>query len=154
FADQAVIAIENVRLFKELEARNTDLTVALEQQTATSEILRVISQSQTDVQPVFDAIARNAVRLCGAHIGAVFTFDGRLLRLAAHFNVSPEALAVLQRLYPMPPERGQISGRAMLDGAVVQIPDLLADPEYRHELAIASGWRSMLGVPMLREGRP
>src|SRR5262249_4825081 len=92
--------------------------------------------------------------LCGARIGAVFSFDGELLRLVAHHNISPEAMAVIERLYPMAPERGQISGRVILDGAVVQIPDLMADPEYRHELTIASGWRSMLGVPLLKEGRP
>src|SRR5438128_5555884 len=83
FADQAVIAIENVRLFKELEARNSDLTEALEQQTATSEILRVISSSPTDVQPVFDAIAANAARLCSANDAEVFLVDGELLRLTA-----------------------------------------------------------------------
>ena len=76
FADQAVIAIENVRLFTELEARNTELSESLEQQTATAEILRAISGSPTDVQPVFDAIVRNAVRLCGGVLGAVFRFDG------------------------------------------------------------------------------
>ncbi len=76
FADQAVIAIENVRLFTELDARNRDLTEALEQQTATSEILRVISQSQTDVQPVFDTIAAAALKLCDASAANVFTFDG------------------------------------------------------------------------------
>ena len=81
FADQAVIAIENVRLFKELEARNRDLTVALDQQTATAEILRVISQSPTDVQPVFDAIASSAVRLCESTYGVVHRFDGTNIEL-------------------------------------------------------------------------
>src|SRR5262245_62713938 len=91
FADQAVIAIENVRLFTELQDKNRALTAAhaqvtesLEQQTATSEILRVISQSQTDVQPVFDTIIKNAVRLCDTQEGSVFRFDGQLLRLGAH----------------------------------------------------------------------
>ena len=84
FADQAVIAIENVRLFTELQAKNADLTQALEQQTATSEILRVISQSQTNVQPVFDTIVANSVNLCGARMGAVYRFDGALLHLVAH----------------------------------------------------------------------
>ncbi len=81
FADQAVIAIENVRLFTELDARNRDLTEALEQQTATSEILRVISQSQTDVQPVFDTIAAAALKLCRASSANVVTFDGELIHL-------------------------------------------------------------------------
>ena len=90
FADQAVIAIENVRLFTELGARNRDLTEALEQQTATSEILRVISQSPTDVQPVFDTIAAAALKLCNAELGVVTRFDGELIRLAALANVSPE----------------------------------------------------------------
>ena len=154
FADQAVIAIENVRLFKELEAKNRDLTETLEQQTATSEILRVISASPTNVQPVFDAIARSAVRLCGARIGAVFQFDGELLHLAAHHNFTPEILALIQRLYPMPPGSEQLSGRAILAKAIVQVEDLLADPEYRQEVAVTGGWRSILAVPMLREGSP
>src|SRR5437899_8747189 len=83
FADQAVIAIENVRLFTELEARNRDLTEALEQQTATSQILRVISQSPTNVQPVFDTIAAAALKLCRASSATVVTFDGELIHLAA-----------------------------------------------------------------------
>jgi signal transduction histidine kinase/putative methionine-R-sulfoxide reductase with GAF domain len=154
FADQAVIAIENARLFQELEARNRELTETLEQQTATSEILRVISSSPTDLQPVFDAIAASAVDLCGARIGAVFQFDGELLHLVAHHNFTPEIRALLQRLYPMRPSRGQLSGRAILAKAVVQVEDLLADPEYLQQVAHTGSWRSMLAVPMLREGNP
>jgi CheY-like chemotaxis protein len=98
FAEQAVIAIENVRLFTELEARNRELTETLEQQTATSEILRVISQSQTNVQPVFDTIVANAVTLCGARMGAAYRFDGELLHLVAHHNYPPGVLEVLQQI--------------------------------------------------------
>jgi GAF domain-containing protein/CheY-like chemotaxis protein len=154
FADQAVIAIENVRLFKELEARNRDLTEALEQQTATSEILSVISSSPTDVQPVFNTIVVNAVRLCNARMGAVHRFDGELVHMVAHHNYPPEVLDVLQRMYPRPPQSDQASGRAILTRAVAQIEDMLADPQYRQEVAVAGGWRSIIAVPMLREGVP
>src|SRR5262249_42327767 len=95
FADQAVIASENVRLFKELETKNRDLTETVEQQTATSEILRVISSSPTDVQPVFDAIVQSAVRLCGGLYGFVGRFDGDQIFAAAHHNYTPEALAMM-----------------------------------------------------------
>src|SRR5262249_36115474 len=94
FADQAVIAIENTRLFTELQER-------LEQQTATSEILRVISSSPTDLQPVFDAIARSAVQLCGGVFGGVFRFDGTHLHVAAHHNFAEEGVAGILSLYPM-----------------------------------------------------
>jgi signal transduction histidine kinase/CheY-like chemotaxis protein len=154
FADQAVIAIENVRLFKELETRNRDLSEALEQQTATGEILRVISSSPTDVQPVFDTIVANAVRLCGARMGAIDRFDGELVHLAAHHNYPPEVLEVLRHMYPRPPQPDQASGRAILSRAVAQIEDMLADPGYRYEVARAGGWRSVLAVPMLRDGVP
>src|SRR5439155_6697766 len=102
FADQAVIAIENVRLFTQLQARNRDLTEALEQQTATSEILRVISQSQTNVQPVFDTIATAALKLCSATAANVFTFDGELIHLASFVNANPAYIDALRRLYPRP----------------------------------------------------
>ena len=103
FADQAVIAIENVRLFSELEARNRELTEALEQQTATSEILRVISESPTDVQPVFDTIARAAVKLCEAGGSNVFTFDGKLLHLAAIHAVRSEHVELIRQAFRASP---------------------------------------------------
>jgi two-component system, NtrC family, sensor kinase len=152
FADQAVIAIENVRLFKELETRNHALTEALEQQTATSEILRVISQSQTDVQPVFDAIVRSAVRLCGADYSIAARFDGELLHALAHHGLSPDALKFVERTFPMRPGPETMVGRAALSKAVVNFPDVLADPTYSRDYAAAGGWRSGLGVPMLRDG--
>ena len=154
FADQAVIAIENTRLFEEVQARTRELSEALEQQSAAAEILRVISQSPTDIQPVFDAIARSAVRLCGAQFSNVFRFDGEMLHLVAHHNFTPDILELMRQLYPMRPSRDQLSGRAILAKAVVQVEDLLADPEYRQQVAVTGGWRSILAVPMLQEGRP
>jgi GAF domain-containing protein/CheY-like chemotaxis protein len=155
FADQAVIAIENVRLFKELEARNKDLTVALEQQTATSEILRVISSSQTDVQPVFDTIVRSAVRLCDGLFSALFQFDGELIYQVAQHNFSLEALEESHRVFPARPTRALLVGRAILERSGVHIPDAEVDPEYRHQaLSRAIGFRACLAVPMLREGAP
>ena len=154
FADQAVIAIENVRLFKELEARNRDLTEALDQQTATGEILRVISQSPTDVQPVFDTIVRSAVRLCDGLYGTAHRFDGELVHLTAHHDCPPEALEALRRAFPMRPDRQMMSGRAILTRAVVHVEDVLADPEYPSHVGRAGGFRGVLAVPMLREGSP
>ena len=154
FADQAVIAIENVRLFRELQARNRDLTEALEQQTTTSEILRVISRSQTDVQPVFDTIVQNAVQLCEAANGTVFRFDGSLIHIAAHQGRSPEATAILRRVFPIPPGKGSVSGRAILTRAVTHVPDVLKDSEHTYSALIETGSRAILSVPMLRDGAP
>ncbi len=161
FADQAVIAIENVRLFTELQEKNRALaeahrqvTEALDQQTATSEILRVISSSPTDVQPVFDAIVESAVRLCDARYGAVFNFDGDLVHLVAHHNFSETWLEGVRKQYPMRPSRAHISGRAILSGSVVQIPDVALDHEYGSPLAVQRGFRSLLAVPILRSGAP
>src|SRR5262249_24313231 len=152
FADQAVIAIENVRLFKELEAKNRELTTALDQQTATSEILAVISSSPTDVQPVFDAIVRSAVRLCGALRGNVQRFDGQLLHLVATHNWPPEGLEFAQTRYPRHPNPNTLAGRAVLTRAVVHVPNLLQDAEYSPVVAGAHQIQSGLSVPMLREG--
>ncbi|HEY8174503.1 MAG TPA: GAF domain-containing protein, partial [Gemmatimonadaceae bacterium] len=155
FADQAVIAIENVRLFKELENRNRDLTEALEQQTATSDILRVISQSQTDVQPVFDTIAGAAQNLCNASSGLVFTFDGKLIHLAAIANLDPAGADVWRNAFPRPPSRDTASTRAVLTRSIVAIPDVLEDPDYViGPGAASSGFRSALAVPLMREGNP
>ncbi len=155
FANQAVIAIENVRLFQELRARNRDLNEALDQQTATAEILRVISRSPTDVQPVFDTIAASAMRLCGAASSLVTTFDGELIQLAAVQGARPEGVDALRRMFPGRPSRRNAAGRAMLTRAIVHIPDVRADPEYADQAAAqAADYRSILAVPMLRDGHP
>ena len=156
FADQAVIAIENVRMFTELEARNTELTEALEQQSATGEILRVISSSPTDAQPVFQTIAESAVRLSGALFGSVYQFDGELVHMVAQHNYPAAALEFSQRIFPAPPNRQIFTGRAILDRAVVHVPDVSQDPERLliRDLAERVGFRSVLSVPMLREGSP
>ena len=146
FADQAVIAIENTRLFEEVQARNRELA-------ETGEILRVISSSPTDTQPVFDTIVRSAVNLCDGVFSAVALFDGELLHLAAHHNYTPEGARLAQQMYPRRPDRQQMLGRAVLEGIPVQVEDALADREYAQDLARAGTWRGLLGVPMLRDGK-
>ena len=155
FAAQAVIAIENVRLFEELEARNRDLMVALDRQTATSEILRVIAGSQTDVQPVFDAIVLSAVRLCRGFFGAVFRYDGEVVSLAAQHNLPPEGLEAMRRTYPRPLAPDIMAGRALLSRAVVHIHDAASDTESPTTAAVAraAGFRTSISVPMMREGQ-
>ncbi len=131
------------------------LTEALEQQTATAEVLRIIANSPTDAQPIFDAIVSSAVRICDARFGAVFRLDDRgLLHLVSHYNFEGEQLALLQDTYPMQPSAEHISGRAILAGTAVQIPDLLADDNYRSTQGRKAGFRSLLAAPMLRGGRP
>jgi len=154
FADQAVIAIENVRLFKELQSRNAEVTEALEQQTATADILKVIASSPSDVQPVFDAILENACRLGDSQLAAVYRYDGALIHLVATRDWSAEALALVASRFPMPPDPALISGQVVLSGEVVCLEDALADATYDQASAHAGGWRRMLGVPMMREGTP
>jgi len=137
-------------LEEQLDRRTREFAEAREQQAATSEILRVISSSPTDVQPVFDTIVRSAVKLCDGVIGAVNTFDGELTHVAAVHNYTPEALAAVKRMYPMRPGRQQLTGRAILSRTIVHVPDVLSDPEYAPDIALAGGWRGGLAVPMIR----
>jgi len=147
FADQAAIAIENVRLFNETRE-------ALEKQTATSEILRVISSSPTNTRPVFDAIAERAARLCDANQSFVFTFDGEWIRVGSSFGVDGRGTEAVGKQFPMRREGHSVAGQTVRTGAVVNVPDVLADPEYAlAEAARVANFRGVLGVPMRREGQ-
>ena len=143
FADQAVIAIENVRLFTELQKLNDELTEALDQQTATSEILRVISQSPTDVQPVFDTIVRNAVRLCGAIHGGVYRFDGEMIHSVANEGYTPEQLEHWRSTFPRPVTAAGPTAQAIRTRSVVRIDDIETAPGF------ARPWRIL--APVVRE---
>src|SRR5262249_30025648 len=155
FASQAVIAIENVRLFKELEARNRDLTQALEQQTATAEVLRVIGSSPTDAQPVFDAIVESAWRLLGGFGGSVYRVAGDEIQLAAYIATNPAGDAALRSAFPRPLAIFSPPSEAIRRQTPVVLTDVeTADwiPDHFRRLIVERGNRSGVWVPMLREG--
>jgi two-component system, NtrC family, sensor kinase len=153
FADQAVIAIENVRLFKELQSSNRELTTALDQQTATSEVLRTIAQTKTDPQPVFDTIVRSAAKLCHAHTTAVFLTDGRTIHHPANYGDSPEALAAIKARFPRPLDKETAAGNAILTRSVIHVPDVEKPSvvEFVRQTGRVIGFRSLLSIPMLRQ---
>ena len=154
FADQAAIAIENVRLFDAVQQRTSALSEALEQQTATSDVLNVMSRSTFQLQPVLDTIVQTASRLCDAEFALIFRLQDGEYHLAAANNAT--AIFVQHAATnPIAPGRGSLIGRTALEQKTVHLPDCLADPEYNYFEYQSSGqYRTMLGVPLLREGIP
>jgi two-component system, NtrC family, sensor kinase len=154
FADQAVIAIENARLLAELHQRTTDLTESLEQQTATSEVLGVISRSKFELQPILQSVVDTASQLCRADVSVIFRLEGGVYRFAAGYSLDPAYLEH-ERQTPISPGPGTIVGRAAMSREVVQIEDAWTDALYEQKAAVKiSGGRSMIGVPLMREGDP
>ena len=151
FAAQAVIAIENTRLLNELRQRTNDLSESLEQQTATSEVLRVISSSPGELEPVFQAMLANAVRICEAKFGTLYRFNGELFHLAAQFGTPPKLAAFQRKRGPFLPLPGSSFFRAMRTKQACQTADLAAQATLGPP-AKFGGARSFVGVPMLKDG--
>ncbi len=153
FADQAVIAIENVRLFDEVQARTRELQETLEYQTAASDVLNVISRSPSNIQPVLETIADTAQRLCHAEQAYIMRLDAGLYYLAAAKDARPERIEYLKN-NPIVPDRGSVTGRVAIERRTVHITDAQLDPEYTLDMVGDAGYRTILGVPLLREGTP
>jgi GAF domain-containing protein/two-component sensor histidine kinase len=149
FAAQAVIAIENARLLGELRQRTDDLTESLEYQTATSELLEVISRSGADIQPVFDALAASSVRLCGADHSIIFRFDGELLRLVTAYNTTADFRKWVEQ-HPIAPGRHSGAARSALERRTIHIADVHADAEYSYGARDVEAIRTILAVPILK----
>ena len=154
FADQAVIAINNVSLFEEVQARTRELSESLQQQTATADVLKVISRSAFDLQTVLDTLVASAARLCDSDKGVIFKRDGDLYRWSANFGNPPE-LEAFAKAHPFAPGRHAVTSRVALEGRTIHVVDVLADPEYgASAYQKLGGYRTILGVPLLREGMP
>ncbi|HJU12623.1 MAG TPA: adenylate/guanylate cyclase domain-containing protein [Candidatus Binataceae bacterium] len=130
-----------------------ELKEAREQQFATADVLKVISRSPSDVQPVFDTIAESARRLCDGQFCFVYRFDSQLLHFVAHHSLTAEVLEMNRRAYPAPPSRRSAAARAILERGFVQVPDIKADPDYvLGPMAVVGNYRSVVAVPILRDG--
>ena len=155
FSVNASIAVENTRLFQEIQASNRELSETLSYQVATSEVLRLIARSPIELQSVYDMIARNAKELCQGQFSGVFQYDGKLIHLVGHHGLTPKRVEKYQKVPPRPPNKETAIGRAIAGRTIVHIPDVQADPDYSPaSLARTGNMRCIVAVPMLREDNP